>query len=123
MSHVPVAVHVNYHPDKELKVEQINRVYLEGEAVLAATTLKEGGLLDRKPPWETGDGTTPELLGRMASLASCLPLGTPALKSARCLLVSGPVSCLPTLPQSSYKTPSSTSTETTTWKRCLKGIG
>jgi len=48
-AHVPVAVHVNYHSDKERKVNQLNRLYHEGEKHLAAATLKEGGLLDRKP--------------------------------------------------------------------------
>jgi hypothetical protein len=48
-SHVPVAVHVNYHSDKERKVEQLNNLYLKGVTELATMTLKAGGLLDPKP--------------------------------------------------------------------------
>ena len=86
-SHVPVAVHVNYHPDKERKVEQLNKLYLKGETALATTTLNAGGLLDPKPlePVEVVDNlrkasqmfsgpSAVDLLAELSEVTKCKPL-------------------------------------------------
>ena len=47
--HTPVAVHVNYHPDKENKVHLLQQYYFEGKAELRDLGVKLGGLADREP--------------------------------------------------------------------------